>query len=172
MGEVQYTSRAVADRAGALHYLGAVCTKHPELSGKRSARNGNCCGCNRDKMRARRASNPGYFKEQNRATYLRNRDRYLEAGRIRGRLRRTGMDEDTYRKLLALQDGKCAICRRVLGKRIGHADHCHDTKKPRGLLCSTCNQAEGLIKRSGLSSGEFGKRLAAYLAHPPAEKIK
>lgn len=172
MEQKQFTSRVLADRAGAVHYHGMVCAKHPELEGRRSARNGNCCGCNRDKMRARRAANPEYWVEQSRRNYWKNREKVLERTRIRGRLRRTGMDEETYQRLLALQGGKCAICFRGVLGRNGHADHCHDTKKPRGLLCSTCNQAEGLIRRTGFSAEEFGKRLAAYLANPPAEQLK
>ena len=168
---VANTFRSLSRLTGAKRYAGTVCAKHPELYGERITSNGTCLACGREKTRAQRAADPERAKAASRATYHRRRDVYLERGRIRGRMRRTGMDEFTYQSLLALQDGKCAICSRSVLGRTGHADHCHDTKKPRGLLCSGCNQAEGMIRRSGLSADEFGKRLSAYLAHPPAEKL-
>jgi hypothetical protein len=58
-------------------------------------------------------------------------------------------------KLLAEQDGKCDICRHPIALtsvelRSGRCyaavgDHCHVCVKPRGLLCSNCNTAIGLL---------------------------
>lgn len=169
--EKKFFSKTKADLAGAVHYWGRPCAKHLELEGKRSARNGNCVGCNRDKMRSRRAAEPDRFRAYNRAAYEKNKEKYLARASVRGRLRRTGMDHETYLGLLALQDGKCAVCRHQLIEGRAHADHCHDSKTPRGILCATCNQAEGLIKRSGLGPEEWCERLAIYLANPPAKKL-
>jgi hypothetical protein len=55
-------------------------------------------------------------------------------------------------RLLALQDGVCPICGVELvilgpGPNTACVDHRHDpTKKVRGLLCSNCNAAIGLLK--------------------------
>ena len=55
----------------------------------------------------------------------------------------------TYERLLAKQDGKCAICALPpkKGKRLG-LDHCHATNKIRGLLCDKCNFAIGAMNDS------------------------
>ena len=58
---------------------------------------------------------------------------------------------EQYEELLEKQDGKCAICE----SRIGNGrtsrlfvDHCHETYKVRGLLCSNCNHGLGQFKDS------------------------
>lgn len=58
------------------------------------------------------------------------------------------------------QGGKCAICRDDLDLSSGtHVDHCHDTGKVRGILCSKCNQAIGLFR----DNPEFMRSAAAYV---------
>ncbi len=42
------------------------------------------------------------------------------------------------------QGGACAICRRRPARRLC-IDHCHATRKVRGLLCDNCNIALGLL---------------------------
>ncbi|ANA86370.1 endonuclease VII [Gordonia phage OneUp] len=56
---------------------------------------------------------------------------------------RYGISLAEYNDLLDEQDGKCAICHTVAKL---HVDHCHATGKKRGLLCSQCNTAIGLLK--------------------------
>ena len=56
--------------------------------------------------------------------------------------------------MLAEQDGKCANCRRPpeqVHRKSGKVrdlavDHCHETKAVRGLLCTDCNMAIGLLR--------------------------
>lgn len=66
-------------------------------------------------------------------------------------LRRTyGITADDYDEMLAGQGGGCAICESPTSgdprrPRL-HVDHCHDTGKVRGLLCSDCNRALGQFK--------------------------
>jgi hypothetical protein len=56
-----------------------------------------------------------------------------------------GIGLRTYRKLLAEQSGKCAICRQVETARLKGkirdlaVDHNHETGRIRGLLCFRCN---------------------------------
>lgn len=58
--------------------------------------------------------------------------------------------EEVY-NLLNLQGGKCAICGAVLsfGAKVKndqpHIDHDHSTGRIRGLLCSKCNTAIGML---------------------------
>jgi hypothetical protein len=76
---------------------------------------------------------------------LGNRDRHL---------RRTyGITLLEYDAMLARQSGKCAACfdALVAGKTT-HVDHCHETKKVRGILCHKCNVTLG-------NSGEDSLRL-------------
>lgn len=81
---------------------------------------------------------------------------------------RTGFTPALIESMLTLQDRQCAVCRRPFGPKVRHcADHCHDVGAPRGLLCRQCNMVEGLIKSTGLSPSDFGKRLADYLTNPP-----
>ena len=54
---------------------------------------------------------------------------------------------EDYDDLLKAQSGKCAICRRApdVSKKLS-IDHCHLTGTIRGLLCSRCNTAIGLVE--------------------------
>ena len=69
-------------------------------------------------------------------------------------LLRYGINQDQYDGLLIAQNGRCAICK-LPPKNNGrtssanlHVDHCHKTGKIRGLLCTNCNTAIGLLKDS------------------------
>lgn len=62
---------------------------------------------------------------------------------------RTGLPVGTYDKMLAKQNGRCAICGLPPenGTRL-HVDHCHDTGAIRGLLCGKCNTGIGQLLHS------------------------
>jgi hypothetical protein len=82
----------------------------------------------------------------------------------RHRLKRTGWSAEAYENAYIRQDGKCGICRTHLNSsrytKLA-ADHCHKTKKIRGLLCTQCNTAIGLMKDSTerlLAAVEYLKR--------------
>lgn len=79
-----------------------------------------------------------------------------------------GITREQYDEMLAAQDGKCAICGSKDSYSRGYkitkiskfsVDHCHTTKKVRGLLCTKCNRALGLIN----DSIETVSRMAEYL---------
>lgn len=50
--------------------------------------------------------------------------------------------------MLDFQDGKCGVCRKPENGKALAVDHCHETGRVRGLLCSKCNTAIGLLKDS------------------------
>jgi transposase-like protein len=67
-------------------------------------------------------------------------------------IKKYGITINHYKHLLQLQDSKCAICGRSAidnGKNLA-VDHDHATGAIRGLLCSKCNIAIGLLDDSPL----------------------
>jgi Recombination endonuclease VII len=55
-----------------------------------------------------------------------------------------GITDPEYQNLLKTQEGKCAVCQTPMASP--HIDHCHKTKKVRGLLCQSCNHGIGFLK--------------------------
>jgi ribosomal protein L34E len=78
-----------------------------------------------------------------------------DPAKYRARMLKTnyGVTVAQYEQMLAEQNGVCAICKkpetrmatRGEGLRPLSVDHCHDSEKVRGLLCSHCNTALGLL---------------------------
>lgn len=66
--------------------------------------------------------------------------------------RKYGVTLEWYRERLAKQNNVCAICKQpevavIRGKVIAMpVDHCHNTGKARGLLCTKCNRGLGLFR--------------------------
>lgn len=77
-----------------------------------------------------------------------------------------GIDSGTHALMFAKQGGVCAICGDD-GRSVKTdapmsglvVDHCHDTGKVRGLLCSRCNTAIGLLG----DNPQWLRRAAAYV---------
>lgn len=59
------------------------------------------------------------------------------------RQKKYGITPDDFTKLLERQAGLCAICR---VSKAAVVDHNHKTGAIRGILCSPCNTAIGLLK--------------------------
>lgn len=58
---------------------------------------------------------------------------------------------EDYEEMLESQNGCCAICKSRIGNSRAQrlfVDHCHESLKVRGLLCSSCNHGLGLFKDS------------------------
>lgn len=92
-----------------------------------------------------------------------------EAAR-RGRLRRTyNITPEQYDEILAIQGGRCAICRKKPGATRFAVDHNHRTNKVRGLLCPVrCNH--DLLGRRD-QDPELFLRAYEYLTSPPADEV-
>lgn len=57
-----------------------------------------------------------------------------------------GISKEQFTAMLEQQSGRCPICSIEVSENKSHIDHCHETGKVRGILCSRCNQAIGLFK--------------------------
>lgn len=73
-----------------------------------------------------------------------------------------GITKETYDEMWRKQKGKCGICSKdltLLFPRQRHIDHCHETEKVRGILCSSCNQDLG----SFMDSLDILEKASLYL---------
>lgn len=61
------------------------------------------------------------------------------------------------RKTMERSGGRCELCQRIPEKLV--VDHCHDTNRVRGILCSACNVGMGLFG----DRPEMLRRAALYL---------
>lgn len=93
-----------------------------------------------------------YSREWIRKDRENNPDKY----RDKSLKKQFGIGLDEYKEILEKQDGVCAICHNketalnplTKEPRELAVDHCHTTGKIRGLLCTGCNTALGLLKDS------------------------
>lgn len=61
--------------------------------------------------------------------------------------RKYGLTVEEFDGMLAAQDGRCAICATdTPGVKGWCVDHCHDSGRVRGVLCTSCNTAIGQMK--------------------------
>lgn len=110
--------------------------------------------------KAYRAKNRERLSLHAKQKYAENRESLLlKARRYRSEkrphlLRNFGITGPEYDAMWNHQGGLCAICNRP-EKRTHRAarvrlavDHCHETRKVRGLLCRDCNTALGLMQDS------------------------
>lgn len=75
-----------------------------------------------------------------------------------------GVDKDTYGRLMNLQGGRCAICRRFPKTKRLVMDHDHKTDAARGLLCTRCNHD---LLGAAHDSIEILEAAVYYLRNPP-----
>lgn len=107
----------------------------------------------REKTRLRniawRKNNPsGYLNSA--AKYRKNNPHKLKEYKLKVRY---GISQSKYNEMLQIQNNKCAICEHDevathnFSKRKQNlaVDHCHKSKKVRGLLCQDCNRGLGLF---------------------------
>lgn len=64
-----------------------------------------------------------------------------------------GLTDDNFNAIWDKQNGKCPVCDKLLTDGLGTnhlpskavIDHCHDTGRIRGILCTMCNKGLGLL---------------------------
>lgn len=59
------------------------------------------------------------------------------------RFDRYGITKEAFKQMLDNQHYMCSICKKPIDERSSHIDHCHSTKKVRGILCEKCNKGLG-----------------------------
>lgn len=71
-----------------------------------------------------------------------------------------------YNKMLALQNGVCAICERSdnFHRKFFDMDHSHITGKARGLLCLACNRIVGKVEHETIVRKDIFEKVQDYLA--------
>jgi nitrate/TMAO reductase-like tetraheme cytochrome c subunit len=87
------------------------------------------------------------LQSQCKACHNSDRRKATPEQRRRNKLKtRYGISVEDYERLLAKQGGGCAICEKPpTAKRRLAVDHCHGTKRVRGLLCVACNRGIGYL---------------------------
>ena len=142
--------------------------------GTKSGHRSNCKACVRvwrqrpESKRAERESKRRWRRTPEGKAAVRGANRRFKqspqfrAVRLRQRYSITPQDYDA---MLAAQGGLCAICRQAPTKSVPLCvDHCHNSKKVRGLLCSRCNAGLGhfldrpalLLKAANYLTGQPG----------------
>lgn len=123
-----------------------------------------CTSCNKEKD----ASNFKLEKDKRALNGIAQRSKCRECDEFRKYKRFIQKTYDfsyeEYEALFDKQSGKCAICESKIGNvRTSRlfVDHCHQTMKVRGLLCSSCNQGLGQFK----DSPKLLQRAISYLTN-------
>ena len=110
-------------------------------SKNKDGRKYTCKVCQNRIKKAYRANNPEKVAEENRKRReSRGPTRWERVARL------YGLSEEGYYDLLQSQGNCCAICKTVHKKY--HIDHCHNSGKVRGILCSKCNTGLGKFNDS------------------------
>lgn len=94
------------------------------------------------------------YGKKNRKKRLMQNKKYKQSekgknARHRDLIKTYGLTVEQYDQMLELQNGVCAICggQNKDGRRL-FIDHCHQSKKIRGLLCTKCNLMLGAVNDS------------------------
>lgn len=136
--------------------------KLEDFSFFRGKRNKTCKDC-RSYHNNHYANNMNGKKEKAKEFYLKNKERFRERHFGDNIKRKYSLSLDEYKKMLSSQNNKCLIC----GKEFDEdwtkwnrpcVDHCHKTKKVRGILCRKCN-----ISLSYIENNEFLQKSLQYL---------
>lgn len=77
-----------------------------------------------------------------------NRDKIIERksrpeNRLNRKAKQYGISSQELSDLIISSSGLCQICKEKPGT---HIDHCHETNKVRGILCTQCNVGLGMFR--------------------------
>lgn len=74
---------------------------------------------------------------------VRQRRTYTRCAAIKSKY---GVSCSEYKLMLKQQNGRCAVCKELPGRKKLVIDHDHGSGSVRGLLCRTCNSGIGLLR--------------------------
>lgn len=112
----------------------------------------------------KKKADPVRYKDYLAKQVLRTRKHYASGkGYVKAIETKYGLSLKDYSKLLENQNNVCAVCFNPPTTSHKHlaVDHDHVTGKVRGLLCTQCNRALGLLK----DSKQIVEKLLEYLNH-------
>lgn len=125
----------------------------------KDGRTNRCRLCRNAARRDYREANAEREKANGRDRYGRTKEQI----RSYNRKRAYGVSQEEFDRMAEAQNGVCLICGNPpsgKGKsNILHVDHCHDTGRIRGLLCTNCNCGIGFFK----DDPELVKKALFYL---------
>jgi len=151
-------------RLKAREYVSAYRRKHPEkISAYKEKTKHKAAGYvaayrkrHPDRVKAQLKNRKPMTPEQKAKRNVRSKKKYQEDPNYRisqlartrrnHLVRRYGITEEDRDALAKKQKHKCAVCRRETKLYI---DHCHKSKKVRGLLCHKCNVMVGMAEDNG-----------------------
>lgn len=107
-----------------------------------------CIECSRLRMKKWAKVNNAHKTTYHRVWRQKNPEKVkaINARQIkRKKLKTFKIDDEQYNNMICIQNNLCAICSKESKQRALAIDHCHKTKKIRGLLCSKCNRGLGFF---------------------------
>ncbi len=97
--------------------------------------------------KARKADRGDEIRRSDRERYHKNKKVILRR-QYGYHIKRTyGLIKEQYETLLESQNNKCKVCGEQKSYKL-NVDHCHKTRRIRGLLCSKCNRGLGYFNDS------------------------
>lgn len=116
--------------------------------GKRSVRKCLYCGEEFSELNIKLRSGKGKFCSNE--CYIKYRKEHSldikEQNKLYQKKSKYNLDKEGYLKLFDIQNNKCAICGCSFSENKACVNHCHETNKVRGLLCSKCNTLLGMAR--------------------------
>jgi hypothetical protein len=93
--------------------------------------------------RAKRQADPEKYRARERAYYQANRKACRERMERLRLVTKFGITPEELERLYRSHDDRCGICKTPFMLAMRHIDHCHRSRKVRGLLCNRCNMGMG-----------------------------
>ena len=140
----------------------------------------DCKECSKERTKKKRWEDPELRRKYDRDYYKNNRDemrkrdseryhskrkydeKYILQKANQRHLKKYGISLSEKELLLNKQECKCMVCKNPLRFEDSYTDHCHKTKKIRGILCLNCNILLGHAK----DSVELLQSAINYLSYP------
>ena len=106
-----------------------------------------CKECGRIYGRLRKRANPEIRRLERIRYNKANPDRIVRRRR-RWAWKYKGLNPDEIERIMSNHNGLCDLCGNPFDKQSLVVDHCHNTKKFRGILCNRCNLGIGQFSDS------------------------